>query len=53
MTGWVAEEHSLCGTSLGNMKDVPCLAFGTGGEIELQFYVFQGRASPEDFKRGP
>lgn len=47
----VEHRHSLCGTSLGNRKDFPCLAFGTSGKIELQLGVFQGCTSPENFER--
>lgn len=37
---------------MGSRKDIPRLAFSTKSKVELQFCVFQGGASPEDFERG-
>ena len=34
-------------------KDIPRLAFGTGGEVQHQLCMFEGRAGPEDLEHGP
>jgi len=47
------ERDLLGGASLSIRKDIPRLAFGTGGEIQHQLRVFQGCAGPEDLEHRP
>jgi len=45
--------YVLGGASLGTRKDIPRPAFGTGGGIQHQPCLFEGRAGPEDLEDGP
>ena len=49
----VRKKYLLGRASLGIGEDIPSLAFCTGGKIQYQFCMFEGRASPEDLEDGP